>query len=96
MDKGELLGKLNKIKLQAAFQVSWLSGWLGQGFHSFQAKAQAVLMLISKDVPFELQSIVFDRYGGYMIVSGKLYNTPVVLVKHLAPNMDDVSFFERV
>lgn len=96
LDKGEHLGKLNKIKLQAAFQVSLLSGWLGQGFHSsFQAKAQGVLMLIRKDVPFELQSIVSDRYGGYIIVSGKLYNTPVVLVKHLAPNMDDVSFFER-
>ncbi len=40
--------------------------------------------------------MISDKFGRYVIVSGKLYNTPVVLVNVYASNCDDVAFFEQV
>ena len=74
-----------------------LSGWLGQGFYSsFQAKARGVSILIGQDVSFELHYVISDKFGRYVIISGKLYNTLVVLVFVYDRNVDDVIFFEQV
>lgn len=74
-----------------------LSNWLGQGFHSsVQAKARGVSILVNQDTSFELHNMISDKFGRFVIASGKLYNTPVVLVNVYAPNIDDVTFFEQV
>lgn len=86
---------LQETHIRSSDNSRLLSGWLGQGFHSsFQAKARGVSILIRQDVSFELHNMASDKFGRYVIISGKLYNTPVVLVNVYAPNIDDVAFFE--
>lgn len=53
-------------------------------------------ILISREVLFEPSQITADNNGRFLIVSGKLFDTNVVLANTDAPNMDDVSFFEQV
>lgn len=44
-------------------------------------------------VHFEHLNVISDRHGRFVIVSGRLYNTQVVLVNAYAPNTDDPKFF---
>lgn len=70
-------------------------GWVGQMFHScFQAKARGVTILVKKNIPFEQSNVIKDRNGCCIIVSGKLYNSQVVLANIYAPNSDDIAFLE--
>ena len=70
-------------------------GWVGQIFHLFfQARARGAAILIEKNIPFEPSSVVKDRNGRYIIVSGKLFNRNVVLANVYAPNSDDAAFLE--
>lgn len=57
---------------------------------------RGVTILISRHVPFESYNVASDKYGWYVIVSGRLYNTLVVLVNVYAPNVDDAEFFKRL
>ena len=71
--------------------------WAGQHFHStFQAKARGVSILVANHILFEPNSVTADKNGRFVIVSGKLFNTKVILANVYAPNVDDVSFFDRV
>lgn len=73
-----------------------MSRWAGQHFHStFQAKARGVSILIDQNIPFEKHNVISDTSGRYVFVSGKLYNTKVVLANIYAPNTDNVAFFKR-
>lgn len=73
-----------------------MTGWMGQHFHSaFQAKARGVSILINSNTTFEHHKVISDPQGRYIIVSGHLYNTPVVLANVYAPNIDDAGFFEH-
>lgn len=77
--------------------VRLFSGWRGQHFHSsFQAKARGVSIFIGQGVSFESHSVVSDKFGRYVIVCGKLYNSLVALVNVYAPNLDNVVFFEHL
>lgn len=74
-----------------------MSRWVGKHFHStFQAKARGVSILIDQNIPFVKHDVISDTSGRYVFVSGKLYNTKVVLANIYAPNMDNVDFFQRV
>ena len=42
-----------------------------------------VSILISQGVSFELHNVISDKFGRYVIISGKLYNTLVVLLPDL-------------
>lgn len=87
---------LQETHIRSLDNMRLMSRWAGQHFHStFQAKARGVSILINQDVPFEHHSVLSDTNGRYVIVSGKLYNTLVVLANVYAPNMDDKGFFER-
>lgn len=44
---------------------------------------------------FEVDNITADKNGRFVIVSGKLFNTKVILANAYAPNTDDVNFFDR-
>uniref|UniRef100_A0A673GPH0 exodeoxyribonuclease III n=1 Tax=Sinocyclocheilus rhinocerous TaxID=307959 RepID=A0A673GPH0_9TELE len=68
--------------------------WVSQSFHSlFSSRARGVAILIHKDISFKPSDVQADRYGRYIIVSGLLFNTPVVLANVYAPNFDDDNFF---
>ncbi len=69
-------------------------GWVGQLFHSnFHSKSRGTAILISKTVSFVMSKIEADPAGRYIIVVGRLNNTPVVLANIYAPNWDDSAFF---
>ena len=71
--------------------------WAGQHFHStFQAKARGVSILVAKHISFEPNNVTADKNGRFVIVSGKLFNTKVILANVYNLNVDDASFFDRV
>lgn len=49
-------------------------------------------ILINKRVQFIPSDTICDPNGHYVIVSGSLFQVPVVLVNVYAPNCDDVQF----
>uniref|UniRef100_A0AAR2KJ90 Endonuclease/exonuclease/phosphatase domain-containing protein n=1 Tax=Pygocentrus nattereri TaxID=42514 RepID=A0AAR2KJ90_PYGNA len=46
-----------------------------------------------KSVPFVMSNVEADPTGRYILVTGRLHNTPVILLNVYAPNWDDSSFF---
>lgn len=71
--------------------------WVGQLFHSqFNVKARGTAILIHKDVAFEAEEVISDSNGRYVIVAGKLFSLPVILVNVYAPNFDDHNFFTNL
>ena len=67
-----------------------------QIFHSkFQAKCRGAAILIRRQVQFVQSNIITDKNGRYVIVQGRLYNTPVVLACVYAPNWDNADFFKH-
>lgn len=91
------IGCLQETHLCSSDSPRILAGWAGQHFHStFQAKARGVSILISKNIPFEPIQVTADKNGRFIIVSGKLFNTNVILASVYAPNTDDVGFFDHL
>ena len=71
--------------------------WIGQIFHSqFNCKTRGTAILIRKNVQFTPSNIITDPEGRYTIISGILYQKPVILASIYAPNWDDHSFFNKV
>lgn len=67
--------------------------WVGQIFHSaFNSKSRGAAILINKRIQFSRDQIVSDPHGCYVIVSGTLYQTSVVLVNVYAPYWDNPNF----
>ena len=72
-------------------------GCISQVFHSkFNSKCRGTAILIGKNVQFVSSKVVADINGRYVIVQGKLYNLPVVLVNIYAPNWDNPNFFKEL
>lgn len=71
-------------------------GRFSQLYHSkFSARARGAAILIQNHIPFELEKVVADSFGRFVIVSGKLCNIPVILASVYAPNWDDEQFISR-
>lgn len=67
--------------------------WVGDMFHSkFSARARGAAILIRKGVPFEPSNSIEDPNGRFVIVSGRLCGTPVVMACVYAPTWDDDKF----
>ncbi len=69
--------------------------WVSQIFSSkFNSRSRGVAILINKRVQFMPSDTdtICDPKGRYIIVSGSLFQVPVVLVNVYAPNWDDVQF----
>ncbi len=72
-------------------------GWVGQVFHTqFNAKARGTAILIHKDIPFQAKEVITDTNGRFVIVSGQLLASLVIMVNIYAPNYDDASFFDKL
>ena len=67
--------------------------WIGQIFHSaFNSRSRGAAILINKLIQFSPNQIISDPYGRYVIVSGTLFQSSVVLVNVYAPNWDNPNF----
>lgn len=88
---------LQETHLKVADQVRLRKNWVGQSFHSnFNTRARGTAILIHKKVVFTPSQTISDPQGRFVIVSGSLFNTPVVLASIYAPNWDDVSFINKL
>lgn len=71
-------------------------GWVGQLFHStFTAKARGAAILIHKSIPLIVSEVMADPRGRFVVVKGKLFDTPLILANVYAPNFDDSQFFKN-
>ena len=67
-----------------------------QIFHSgFQAECRGAAILIRRQVQFVQSNTITDKNGRFVIVQGRLDNTPVVLACVYAPNWDNAAFFKH-
>lgn len=88
---------LQETHVRSSDNSKLMACWAGQHFHStFQAKARGVSILVANHISFEPNNVTADKNGRFVIVSGKLFNTKVILANIYAPNVDDASFFDRV
>lgn len=86
---------LQEIHLRRSDHSHLKCGWVGQLFHStFQAKVRGVAILINKDVAFTPSDSIADSNGHYIIVTGQLYNTKVILanIQYMPPTLMMPSF----
>lgn len=102
----KVLAHLNTLHVQIAFlqethlsvseQMKLRRSWVSQSFHSlFNSRARGVAIIIHKNVMFTASDVIADRGGRYVIVTGTLFNTPVILANVYAPNYDDEGFFVK-
>lgn len=67
--------------------------WLGHMFHSkFPCRARGAAILINKNVPFVFLNSIEDPNGRFVIITGRLYDLPVVMACVYAPTWDDDHF----
>lgn len=85
---------LQETHLKVADHTRLRKNWIGQIYHStFQAKARGTAILIHKSVPFICSNVLADPNGRFIVVTGKIHNTPLILANIYAPNWDDCNFF---
>ncbi len=78
-----------RLKDQCRLQTRWTS----HIFHSnFDSRSRGVAILINKTVHFSIDNVISDMNGRYVIVKGKIPQTPVVLANVYAPNFDNAHF----
>ena len=71
--------------------------WPGQVLAScFSSHSRGVMVLIHKSVPFQVNNVVVDTAGRYLVVQGTLLREDINLVNIYAPNDDNPSFFENL
>lgn len=85
---------LQETHLKISDHLHLRTRWVGEVYHSrFQSRSRGAALLIGKHVPFISSQTDADPMGRYVIVTGKLYNIPVILATVYAPNWDDAAFF---
>ena len=68
-----------------------------QLYHSkFSARARGAAILIQNNILFEAEDVIADSTGQFVIVSGTLCHTKVILASIYAPNWDDEHFISRI
>lgn len=88
---------LQETHLKLSDHAKLRGRWVGQIYHSsFQGKSRGVAILIRKSINFTCSDVHSDVNGRYIIVTGRLYNTPVALVNIYGPNWDNEAFFRLV
>lgn len=69
--------------------------WRGNIYTSaFSSRARGVMILIHETVPFQVDNIIKDKRGRYLIIQGSLLTENINLVNVYGPNIDDSSFYE--
>lgn len=71
--------------------------WVGHVFHSsFNSKSRGTAIIINKNIPFIVSDVISDSNGRYVILTGEIYCTPIILANVYAPNFDDERFIGSV
>lgn len=71
--------------------------WVAQSYHSlFNSRSRGTAILIHKSLQFTPSDIIADPLGRYIIVTGCIVNTPVILANLYAPNWDNDTFFSEL
>ena len=84
---------LQETHLRVSDHSRLRSNWVNQYFHSnFNSRSRGVAILINKRRNLVILDVKVDTYGRYVIVTGTIYQTPVILVNIYAPNWDDPDF----
>lgn len=105
--RSKVFSHLMKLKAEVIFlqethlrtsDISRLQrGCLSQVFHSkCNSKCRGTAILIGKNVQFVSSKVVADINGRFVIVQGRLYNFPVVLVNIYAPNWVSPDFYKHL
>lgn len=88
---------LQETHLRTADHSKIRGNWIGQVYHSnFNSKSRGTAILINKNIPFVMSKVEADPSGRYVIIVGRLYNTPVILANIYAPNWDNSEFFTNL
>lgn len=88
---------LQETHLRSSQSSRLSQSWLPHVYHSgFNSKSRGVAILIRKNFPFILTDVQSDINGRFVMVTGKLHNTPVILLNVYAPNWDNPQFFTRL
>lgn len=84
---------LQEIHLRINDHCRMRKPWVGEIFHSaFNSKFRGTAILINKHIQFSPDQIIYDPKGQYVIVSGTLNQTLVVLIIVYAPNFMTLFF----
>lgn len=88
---------LQETHFRVSDQSRLKASWIGHTYHSsFTGKSRGVAILLHKSIPFVCSNVTADQNGRYLIVSGKINSTPVLLVNVYGPNWDDDVFFTHL
>ena len=64
-------------------------------FSSFTSQARGVAILLHKNVPFQVISVIKDPFGRFVTAQGLLHLEPITLVNVYGPNTDP-QFFKKL
>lgn len=88
---------LQETHLNEAEHIRLTRQWQGQTFYSsFTSKSRGVATLIGKNVPLQIDDVVKDKQGRYLILKGILAGEPITLVNIYGPNYDSPQFFQSL
>lgn len=88
---------LQKIHLKTSDTLRIKRVWMSHLFHpKFSNRARGAPIIINKRVMFEPLNVIQDTESRYVVVTGTLQKTPVILVSIYAPTWDDDQFFTRL
>ena len=75
---------------------NWLcKGWVGRLYHSnYQCKSRGAAILVNRKTPFVMQTVNADHWGRYVVVTGTLYNIPIILANVYVQNGDVAQFLK--
>lgn len=71
--------------------------WRGNVFSaSFNSEARGVITLVHESIPLQVNKVIKDKLGRYLIIQGYLLEEQIVLANIYAPNTDDPTFFQNL
>lgn len=63
---------------------------------SFNSQARGVTMLVHESIPLQVNKVIKDKFGRYLIIQGNLLKQQIILANIYAPNTDDPNFFQNL
>lgn len=70
--------------------------WRGKVFSaSFNSQARGVTILVHESIPLQVNKVINDKFGRYLIIQGIILKEQIILANIYAPNIDDPNFFQN-
>ncbi len=85
---------LQETHLKISHHTRLRNTWIGQVYHSnFNHNSRGVAILFRKGAQFDHTKTIKDPNCRFIMLIGKLCNSPIILVNIYGPNWDDPQFF---